>query len=62
MKDGEVLQMKLESLDELYVGDWIEKAKAIIARVEDRFGYQVKTVSVTVSANPSATVTFEPKP
>lgn len=61
MKSDDVLQMKLEKLDTLLVGDGIEKAEAIIEKVESKFGYKVKTVAVTVSVNPSAAVTFEPK-
>ena len=61
MKDDKILEMQLANLDKLPVGKWIEQAKAVIKKIEDEFRYKVKTITVTVSANPSATVTFEPK-
>jgi len=61
LKKDDVLEMQLQDLDALSVRDWIEKAKAVIKKIEDEFDYKVKTLAVTVSANPSATVTFEKK-
>jgi hypothetical protein len=61
MKDDKILEMQLADLDKLPVGKWIEQAKAVIKKIEDEFKYKVKTIAVTVSANPSATVTLEPK-
>lgn len=61
MQSDDMLQIKLRDLDELSVGDWIEKAKTIMAKAENKFGYKVTEISVTVSVNPSATITLQPK-
>ena len=53
--------LKLRDLGKLSVDEWIDKAVTLRDKIEEKFGYKVKTIAVTVSAAPSVTVTLEPK-
>ena len=54
-------ELKLRDLGKLSVDEWIDKAVTVRDKIEEKFGYKVKTIAVTVSAAPAVTVTLEPK-
>ena len=55
-------ELKMRELGKLSIDEWIDKAVVIRDKIQDKLGYKVKTIAVTVSAAPSVTVTLEPKP
>lgn len=63
MEDDEVLQMRLQDLNEERVGKWIEKAKAILEKIQKEFAnYRLESVELTASAAPSVKVVFKKNP
>ena len=63
MENDDVLQMRLQDLNEERVGKWIEKAKQILEKIQKEFAsYQLENVELTASAAPSVKVVFKKKP
>jgi hypothetical protein len=56
----QVFEMRVAELDTLKVGEWIGKVKTGMTKVALP-GYEIDSITLTISASPSAAIKFTPK-
>ncbi len=56
----QVLEMRVAELDTLKVGEWVGKIKMGMTKVALP-GYEIDSITLTISASPSAAIKFIPK-
>ena len=55
-----VFEMRVAELDTLKVGEWVGKVKTGVSKI-NLPGYEIDSITITISASPSAAIKFVPK-